>query len=62
MGKLNEKQVFNAFVSADNETINILFALLSLNAEKQKEVLKGIDTKTINPAELKTILKSKLSI
>lgn len=60
MGKLNKTQFFNGFVSADNETIELIIALLNLDNEKQKEVLKGIETE--NPAEIKSILKTKLSI
>ena len=60
MGNLNKTQFCNDFVSADNETVELIIALLKLDNEKQKEVLKGIETE--NPAEIKSILKSKLSI
>ena len=60
MGNLNKTQ-FNEFVvSADNETLEVIIALLNLDNEKQKEVLKGIETE--NPAEIISILKTKLSI
>ena len=58
MGNLNKTQ-FNEF-SADNETLKVIIALLNLDNEKQKEVLKGIETE--NPAEIISILKTKLSI
>ena len=58
MGNLNKTQ-FNEF-SADNETLKVIIALLNLDNEKQKEVLKGIETE--NPTEIISILKTKLSI
>lgn len=58
MGNLNKTQFVNEFVSADNETLELIIALLKLDNEKQKEVLKGIETE--NPAELKSILKNKI--